>query len=159
MIQKSPRVLDTCCGSRMFWFHKENPDATFVDNRRAKHILCDGRELVVSPDVVANFTSLPFPGNTFNLVVFDPPHLLRAGDKSWLKLKYGTLGGNWKDDLRKGFAECFRVLKANGTLIFKWNETQIQVSQILELTPVRPLFGNRYGKRSKSHWIVFLKEA
>ncbi len=23
------RVLDACCGSRMFWFDRENPDAVF----------------------------------------------------------------------------------------------------------------------------------
>ena len=26
-----------------------------------------------------------FRGFSFDLVVFDPPHLIRAGDKSWLK--------------------------------------------------------------------------
>lgn len=44
-----------------------------------------------------------------------------------------------------------------GTLIFKWNENDVPVSQILALTPERPLFGNRCGKNAKSHWVVFLK--
>ncbi|KGN01183.1 methyltransferase, partial [Clostridium haemolyticum NCTC 8350] len=26
-------ILDVCCGSRMFWFDKENKDAIFMDNR------------------------------------------------------------------------------------------------------------------------------
>ena len=25
------RVLDACCGSRMFWFDPNNPDADYVD--------------------------------------------------------------------------------------------------------------------------------
>jgi hypothetical protein len=29
----SKRVLDACCGSRMFWFDKQNPDVVFADNR------------------------------------------------------------------------------------------------------------------------------
>ncbi|EKP55354.1 hypothetical protein ACINNAV2_3011 [Acinetobacter baumannii Naval-2] len=100
---------------------------------------------------------MPFKDETFHAVVFDPPHLVRAGDKSWLALKYGKLGENWKDDLAKGFSECFRVLKPNGMLIFKWNETQIKVSEILALTDQKPLFGHPSGKRANTHWIGFMK--
>jgi hypothetical protein len=91
-------------------------------------------------------------------VVFDPPHLVRAGKKGWLAKKYGKLGTDWREELTVGFAECFRVLKPEGTLIFKWNENDIPVSQILALTPERPLFGNRCGKSAKSHWIIFTKQ-
>jgi SAM-dependent methyltransferase len=43
--------------------------------------------------------------------------------------KYGRLNKEtWRDDLRAGFAEAFRVLRPHGVLIFKWNETQIPVS-------------------------------
>lgn len=152
-------VLDACCGSRMFWFDKENPLATFMDRRVETHTLCDNRELIVDPDVVADFTDMPFEDSCFKLVVFDPPHLHRAGPKSWMAKKYGKLEGNWQEMLRDGFRECFRVLETGGTLIFKWNETQIPVSQILALTPERPLFGNRCGKSAKSHWVVFIKHA
>lgn len=61
------------------------------------------------------------------------------------------------DMLRQGFAECFRVLKPNGTLIFKWNETDIKVSEVLALTPHAPLLGHKSGKASKTHWITFFK--
>lgn len=57
----------------------------------------------------------------------------------------------------KGFAECFRVLRPNGTLVFKWNEDEVSVKEILSLTPQKPLYGSRYGKHFKSHWIVFQK--
>jgi tRNA G10 N-methylase Trm11 len=147
-------ILDACCGSKMFWFNKENTNVEFMDNRTAEETLCDGRELVISPDTVADFRQIPFKSNTFRLVVFDPPHLIKAGDKSWLAKKYGKLGTNWKDDLIKGFCECMRVLKNEGVLIFKWNEEQIKLSEIKPLFPCEPLFGNR---RSKTHWIVFMK--
>jgi SAM-dependent methyltransferase len=68
-----------------------------------------------------------------------------------------VLHTDWRDDLRKGFAECFRVLKPDGVLIFKWNEDQILVSEILKLTPEKPLFGHRSGKRSQTHWMAFMK--
>ena len=27
------QILDACCGSRMFWFDKENKNAIYMDNR------------------------------------------------------------------------------------------------------------------------------
>ncbi len=45
-------ILDMCCGSRMFWFDKEDPRAVFSDIRAEEHTLCDGRHLVISPDVI-----------------------------------------------------------------------------------------------------------
>lgn len=159
----SPRVLDACCGSRMFWFDRNDQRAVFVDKRSERHMAVDcsvkngEREIVVSPDLIADFTNLPFPDCQFSLVVFDPPHIARNGNTSWLLKKYGRLQGEWREEIRKGFAECFRVLKPDGVLVFKWNETQFPVSQILALTPEKPLFGNRCGKTAKTHWIVFIK--
>lgn len=157
------QVLDACCGSRMFWFDRNDPRALFVDKRCEEHTLKDKstkggtRHLIIAPDSQADFTALPFGLGSFSLVVFDPPHLVRNGKRGWLAKKYGKLEGDWREDLKAGFAECFRVLKSGGTLVFKWNEFEIPVSQILALTTERPLFGNRCGRASKSHWIVFLK--
>ena len=150
----SKKILDACCGARMFWFDRQHPDAVYMDNREVDTSLCDGRKLLISPDVVADFTAIPFDDESFYLVVFDPPHLIHAGENSWLSTKYGKLNKNWRDELKKGFAECFRVLKNNGTLVFKWNEDQIKIKEILNLTSVKPLFGNR---RDKTHFVVFMK--
>lgn len=164
-MKESATVLDACCGSRMFWFDPSDPRALFIDKRQETHQLKDSssangsRELTIAPDMVADFTSLPFPDGRFSLVVFDPPHLTGNGKSGWLAKKYGKLEGDWREELRAGFRECFRVLAPGGTLIFKWNETDVPVSQILALTERRPLFGNRCGKRSQSHWIAFQKEA
>lgn len=38
----------------------------------------------------------------------------------------------------------------NGTSIFKWNDDQIPVSEILALTPHKPLYGHRSGRQSKT---------
>jgi len=100
---------------------------------------------------------LPYPDETFRLVAFDPPHLVQAGPRSWLAAKYGKLSENWREDLRKGFAECFRVLASDGVLIFKWNETQVTVREVLALTPVQPLFGHPTGRKGLTHWMVFMK--
>lgn len=152
-------ILDMCCGSRMFWFDKQDKRAVFSDIRAEEHTLCDGRHLVISPDVIADFRALPFAENTFPVVVFDPPHLERVGDDARMGKKYGRLNkDSWRDDLRAGFAEAFRVLRPHGVLIFKWNETQIPVSQILALTDVKPIIGQRTGKNDKTHWIIFVKD-
>lgn len=57
------RVLDACCGSRMFWFDRCNPESIFIDKRSERHVLADSssaggsRELVIDPDVIADFTA------------------------------------------------------------------------------------------------------
>ncbi|MFS0926552.1 class I SAM-dependent methyltransferase [Enterococcus durans] len=150
-----PRILDACCGSRMFWFDKENPDVTFMDCRQYYEELPTGHVINVNPDVVADFRDMPFDDNEFDMVVFDPPHLIHAGENSWLAKKYGRLDELWPEDIRQGFAECMRVLRPAGTLIFKWNEDQITLSDVLEAIGEQPLFGN---KRSKTHWLVFMKK-
>ena len=148
------RVLDACCGSKMFWFDKEHDDVVYMDNRELTTKLCDGRVLNIKPDIKADFRNMPFNDETFWLVVFDPPHLLHAGENSWLAKKYGKLNEDWQMDIRKGFEECMRVLKQNGTLVFKWNEDQIKTSEVIKAIGQKPLFGNR---RAKSHWMVFMK--
>ena len=110
------------------------------------------------PPELIDFTDLPFPDNSFYLVVFDPPHLIKLGENAWLKKKYGKLPENWKTLIHDGFSECMRVLKPNGTLIFKWNETDVKVSEILKLTPEKPVFGHISDKRSNTHWICFMKD-
>ena len=74
-----------------------------------------------------------------------------------LAAKYGKLATDWRDDMRAGFAECFRVLKPHGTLVFKWNETQIKVKEVLACTPHKPLYGQVSGRRGMTHWLVFMK--
>lgn len=141
----------------MFHFDRQNPDVIYGDKRIHSETLCDGRLLEIKPDLQMDFCDLPFKDGCFRVVVFDPPHLITAGKKSWLAAKYGKLSEDWRDDLRKGFAECFRVLAPHGVLIFKWNETQIATREILALTPQKPLVGHISGKQSKTHWITFLK--
>lgn len=47
-------ILDMCCGSCMFWFNKRDTRAVFSDIRAEEHKLCDGRRLVISPDLIAD---------------------------------------------------------------------------------------------------------
>lgn len=158
------KILDACCGSKMFWFDKNNPEVEFCDIRKVDNEVIwrskDGkseRAITVNPTTVADFRKLPFEDEAFYHVVFDPPHLLKVGDNAWMAKKYGKLSENWKDDIKKGFSECMRVLKPYGTLIFKWSEVDIKISEILEIIGYEPLYGHRSGKHMTTHWMAFVK--
>lgn len=160
------RVLDPCCGSRMMWFDKADPRAVFGDQRSETIVVtdrthCDDgtRTLQITPDTVMDFRAMPFADDSFRLIAFDPPHLERAGPKSWLAAKYGKLSDDWRADLRAGFTECFRVLEPEGVLVFKWNETQVKLKEVLALTSHRPLFGQVSGRAGLTHWLVFMKSS
>lgn len=151
-----PAVLDPCCGHKSFYFEPDNAPVLFCDNRRISTTLCDGRSFDVSPDLVADVTKLPFDNEAFALVVFDPPQLVRGN--GWQVTKYGKLPKDWKAWMTRAFSECWRVLRPNGTMIFKWNSYSIALKEILKCAPVKPLLGNRKPKSSKTHWLVFFKE-
>jgi len=158
-----PPILDACCGSRMFWFDKENLNCLFIDKRRETVTAKDSsnkkgyRIIEVSPDIIMDFTDLHFDDETFRMVVFDPPHLKTLGKTSWMAKKYGRLPENWKEVIAKGFDECMRVLKPYGTLIFKWNESEIKSSEVLGTIQYKPLFGHTTGRQSKTIWMAFMK--
>ena len=60
------RILDPCCGSKMFWFDKNNPDVEFCDIRTLeKTEYYPGRYIEIAPDTVCDFTDLPFEDNVF----------------------------------------------------------------------------------------------
>ena len=142
------RILDACCGSRMFWFDKNESHTTFMDIRQEKFEI-HGKKVNVNPAV------MPFDGEIFNLVVFDPPHLKWAGQNSIMRSQYGQLDKvTWSEDLAKGFEECMRVLKVGGTLVFKWSDCQINVKEVLKSVPFKPLFGQQRGT---THWMTFMK--
>ena len=144
----------------MFWFDKADPRAVFVDKRQETHQLDTrpGRNpVVIAPDILGDFTALPFPDATFLHVVFDPPHTVTNSSAGWKRTKYGHLSDGWREMLRKGFAECFRVLKPGGTLVFKWAESSVPLAEILKLTPEKPLYGHKSGKQQLTHWVIFLQ--
>ncbi len=153
------KILDVCCGSKMFWYDKEEPHTTYMDIRDEVLTYADRdvvREVKINPDLVSDFRDIPFADDSFDLVVFDPPHLIHVGDNSWLVKKYGKLDKNtWPQDLKLGFDECMRVLKPNGTMLFKWNEEQIKTKDVFEVFGQQPILGD---KRSKTRWSVFIKK-
>ena len=72
-------------------------------------------------------------------------------------MSWGDLDENGKPVIKQGFQECMRVLEPYGILVFKWNETQIPVREILKTIEATPLIGHKSGKSAKTHWMLFMK--
>lgn len=141
----------------MWWWDKEHPLAVYMDVREAPRGCVDVRpNFEVAPDVVGDFRAMPFPDESFQLVVFDPPHLVRSTpSSSYIRLKFGALPHDTEqDDLRRGFAECWRVLRAGGTLIFKWAD---KLDRVEPHFPAPPIVGTRSPRGGQTRWFVFYK--
>ena len=158
-----PPILDACCGGRMMYYDKHGPRLLGQDIRTVPlHRIASNRSYFeVRPDVIGDFRHMEFADNSFAMVIFDPPHL-RCGETSFMFYKYGSLGRTWEDDLRQGFAECFRVLKPNGTLIFKWCDSFKSLPRVIQLAePHKPVFSHTVSSRSEqkhTSFTIFIKE-
>ena len=151
-------ILDACCGGRMFWFEKHHPNALYIDIRKEKNISKHRPNFEVQPDQIMDFRKLELEDKSFKLVVWDPPHTRRLRETSEFRKKYGSLDPEtYPHDLAKGFKEIWRVLENHGVLIFKWNETEIPLKEILDLFPEKPLFGHTTNKKNTTHWLCFMK--
>ena len=148
-------ILDPCCGSRMMYFDKQDKRVVFGDIRTLEQTFCAmgaccalsrtwRLTLGLCHTRTVHLSWLPLTRRTF----------IQQGLKAGLLQSTAKLSENWRDDLRKGFAECFRVLASDGVLVFKWNETQVKIKEVLLLTPHKPLFGHPTGRKGLTHWMV-----
>lgn len=158
-------ILDVTCGGRTIWFNKKHPNTIYTDIRKEKKgFIQDRPNFEVNPDKIMDFRKLEFPEKSFKMVIFDPPHMKGLSEKSWIGKKYGTLDEAWKDHIKKGFNECWRVLEDYGVLIFKWSTSiehrpkrDIPLKEILNILPVQPLVGHTSGSKSNTIWMTFMK--
>lgn len=154
-------ILDATAGYRMMWYNKNHPNVLYIDQRAE----CE-------PDQVTEWRNLPYPDESFRMVVFDPPHILqeKVHGNGVMINSYGYLRAEtWQKDFKDAFTEFWRVLKPEGFLLFKWANTHIQSNEILKLAPCEPLFYNvikveadktKAGmKHIKTLWFCFMKPA
>jgi SAM-dependent methyltransferase len=159
-------ILDACCGGRMWWFDKNHPLAVYMDKREAERgavgALTGRPEWNPSweckPDLIGDFCAMPFADESCQLVGLVPPHVVRAKQppEGVNGLKYGALHPDTEqDDLRRAFAECWRVLAPGGTLVFKWAGP---LSRVEPHFPAAPIVGTRAARGDdKTRWIIFYK--
>ena len=158
-METNKKILDACCGPKMFWKDKHQPNTIFIDIRKMEKGYNDYRKnREIQPDIIMDFRKLEFPDKSFKLVCFDPPHIISASNNFRMARDYGILNKEtWKEDLKKGFDECWRVLDDWGVLTFKWNETSVKRKEILQIIGKEPLYGNLMMSKIPTHWFVFIK--
>jgi len=146
------RILDVTAGRRNIWWERSYADAVFVDIRRE-----------VKPDLVCDLKALPFRGEIFRLVVFDPPHE-NVGIKSDMFKRYGhSTIDEIKSMLMKGSPEMFRVLEDGGFMLFKWSTHSLKLGICFLLMGkwFKPLFGHKVAIHTKhesnTYWVCMVK--
>lgn len=164
-VNKDKFILDMTCGGRSIWFNKQHPNCVYFDRREEDYTQVfetdsGERHIRVHPDVKGDFRNLPFDDESFDLVVFDPPHIVSTnGGTGWMTKAYSFYHTKEeaKASVAGGFKEGMRVLKQHGVLIFKWAETAIPTSEIITSFGIEPLFGHRSGKKLGTNWLCFMK--
>jgi len=164
------KILDATCSIKSMWYQKSHPFVTFMDIRNGKYIYQDKKKkhkpkvYTIKPDVTSDFRDTPFDDNYFDMIVFDPPHIIQNANSGDMIVRYGkfNIDDNWKQILSDGIMELFRVLKPNSVFILKWSKTKrfghsIPLKEILDLFPYQPMFGTRTGNSDNNHWVVFIK--
>lgn len=70
MKPKDKIILDACCGSRMFWFDKKQPNTLFCDIREYDKGFIDNRQnRELHPDMIMDFRKMDFPDKSFKLSI------------------------------------------------------------------------------------------
>lgn len=155
-------ILDACCGPKLYWFNKEHPNTIFIDKREREKGFVENRpNREIKPDYIMDFRDLRFKDKSFKLISMDPPHLIGKEEGCRMTKTYGALNKEtWKEDIKRGFEECWRVLEDYGVLIFKWSDSQISFKEILKVINKEPLFGQKTGGfkgKSRTIWFTFMK--
>ena len=155
------KILDATCGEKGIWFQKNHPFVTFMDKRNGKQYYASENKTKVcykvKPDIVSTWKDAPFPDEYFDMIVFDPPHIVRKKTtKSCMITAYGSLQPDtWKVEIKEGVDRLFKKLKQEGIFIFKWSDNGgLKLNEVLKYFPYKPLFGS---KKDGNWWIVFLK--
>ncbi len=163
---REEEILDATCGGRSIWLegNKDREDTLYVDIRGSYTTKQSGRNYSIEPDEVQDFRDLDYEDGSFNVVVFDPPHLVKEGGmdnlSGYLENNYGALNKeSWKEDIAQGFEELWKVLADKGVLVFKFADNDIYWSELVDLFPVNPLLGTTTKQRSnmETRWFVFYK--
>lgn len=161
-------ILDATCGLKQMWFQKDDQETIYLDMRYGAIQYSekqfkrrpDYRNRIIKPTIQADNRYLPFKDGMFDMVLFDPPHMITNIESSEIQHTYSVLHPiTWAKDMSIAIKELFRILKPKGFFIFKWAENSAALKEALKLFPCEPLFGsNPQYPQHKTWWIVFRKD-
>jgi hypothetical protein len=138
-------ILDATAGNRTMWQTAYDKDTIYIDIEK---------RLAVKPDIFADNTNTPFLSESFDTIFYDPPHGWGEGhpfykypDSESYKKKwqgYGEIPRYYGWDkfknqqellvhLWRAQKEFHRIIKDDGLLWLKWNETCISLNRVLRL--------------------------
>ena len=170
-------ILDANGGNQTMWIYKDNKDILHIDMNK---------KLTVKPDIWCSNICTPFPDCTFPDIFIDPPHFY--GDKGSIysipdmetfisKFKgYGTIPRYYGGDIYKnqteliGYVhklqkEMYRILKDDGLLWLKWNESMISTNTILSLfenwnimLKLQMRLSNPNRTEKQTYWVCMCKK-
>jgi hypothetical protein len=105
-------ALEPCCGARREW-----------KSIKPLNTIHGDKLIEVAPQIVLDFTNLPFRDNSFDQLFWDPPHLIRNDVKHFNKayLKFGNwkTRKEWISALEHVNVEFFRVGRPKAVLFTK----------------------------------------
>lgn len=110
----SPRVLDCTYSRGSMW-------RGFKADPALGHQVCADLADIEGLDVRADFTALPFIPLSFDVIVFDPPHIADGGANGMMTRRYGTAGAGraMRDWFGPFLTEACRVLQPGGVVLAK----------------------------------------
>jgi ubiquinone/menaquinone biosynthesis C-methylase UbiE len=166
-------ILDATCGAKLMYkgLHEafNQGELVFMDIREGDFPTFgrrkQGETITVQPDKVGCITSIPWPDESFSMVIVDPPHAGRWGKNSFMAALYGS----WDRDtfvrrFHKANDELYRVLKPGGVLLLKVqdNEGRDKIAERL-LTKFKLLLKiqqvNSSGRTGhKTFWMHFIRK-
>ena len=137
-IKPNATVLDVTAGNRRMWGKRwNNPHVIFLDKVPG---------LRIQPDVVGVWEALPFPDDSFQLIVFDPNYYTRTGTPAplWYRIHHGDPlerdGSWWGKPFNTYHEMCTTFVKAAREfrrvaprMVMKWTDSQHPLPKVLTL--------------------------
>jgi hypothetical protein len=157
-------ILDATAGNRHIWGKNKYPEGVVFFDKETN--------LKIPADVIGTWDKLPFPDNSFDCIIFDPPHVTHFSETSiHLNPKedgkvWGCWWGGFKGknhmvrEIYKAQREFSRV---SSRLCLKWNDNGVGVDPILtlfdrwKLVWLQRYRSNHYQGKSSTFWVKLVR--